>query len=90
MTDKNSVHPYYIKEDVQLFFVNISEISTITSEDINLLSKAEYDERLEKTIHSFCTGCEFFEEDSEEEDYKSFRSQLCLDGSCWRFTKIDL
>lgn len=85
---KNCVSPYYIEEDKTCIYVNFSAISTVEEEEIHVLSKAEYDIRLNELIESKCTYCVHNNEDMKETDLKSYRNNLCLDGNCFLFEEI--
>ncbi len=90
LVSENCVHPYYIEEDIKLFYVNVSKISNITDEEVHILSRSEYEQRLSDLMQSFCVNCVNYEEELDEDNLKGHREKLCLDGSCWGFEKIEL
>jgi hypothetical protein len=46
LVTENCVHPYYIEEDKKRIYINISNMSSISEDEISLLSKSEYEKRL--------------------------------------------
>lgn len=89
LTMDNSIEPYYIREDMKPCYLNVNNISTITEEEVIFLSKEEYDERLKEVINAHCITCANYKCGECEDDLKTYRDKLCLDGSCWDFEEIE-
>lgn len=85
----NCVHPYYIEEDTKLYYVNVSKLSNVTDEEVQILSRVEYEQRLSDLMQNYCVNCVDYQEDMEGDNLKGHRDKLCLDGSCWGFEKIE-
>ncbi len=85
---ENCLPPYYIAEDQTFTYVNFSNVTTVEEKEIHVLSKAEYDARLNSLIETKCTYCVHCEEDMKDTDLKSYRNNLCLDGNCFFFEEI--
>lgn len=87
--DENCREPYFITEETEEKFMNVSTINFFCERDITILTKAEYDEKLKKLIDQKCIHCVNYEDDKEDDEYKleNFRNHLDLNGYCWRFEK---
>lgn len=89
LTMENSIEPYYIREDMKTCYLNVNNISTITEEEVIFLSKEEYDVRLKEVINAHCITCANYKCGDCEDDLKTYRDKLCLDGNCWDFEEIE-
>lgn len=87
--EDNCLAPYFVQEDVTKVYLNVGQINLINEEEVTVLSRKEYDERLKKVIASKCVGCTRYEEDSQGEDLKDHRNNISLDGECSFYEKIE-
>lgn len=88
-SDDKCVAPYFVKEDKKRVFLNISTVLSIEEEDINLLSREEYDERLRKIVNEKCVKCIHYEEHNSGDNLEGHRENISLDGECWGYEKAD-
>jgi len=87
--EENCVFPFLVEEDRKTVYVNCMNVSEIFEEEITLLSRSEYEYKLEKCIQDKCLDCAFYTEDSED-NMRGHRNMLCLDGTCDCFTKKEI
>ena len=85
--DENCCEPYYIAEETEEKYLNISAIDFFCEKEITVLSKDEYDNRLRKVISEKCVHCVHYIDDFPEENLDNHRGNINLDGYCWRFEK---
>lgn len=81
---ENCVAPYYIAEEVKTRYLNVTHIGFFCEEEITVLSREEYNERLKAVIAKKCVNCVNYVDDGRDED---ICGKLCLDGTCWSFEK---
>ncbi|MCL2696129.1 MAG: hypothetical protein FWE69_07375 [Clostridiales bacterium] len=85
--ERNCVFPFLVEEDKKTVYVNFKTVPTIYEEEVTVLSREEYDRRLEKVVLEKCVECVNYKEDSED-NMRGHRDKLCLDGTCYEFEKI--
>ena len=85
----NCVYPYYIESETKEIYLNFSPISIVEEEEIYVLSKEEYDEKLKQCVEEKCVNCVHYKEDLEGDYLAGHRERLSLDGECWAFEEID-
>ncbi len=83
----NCAFPYFIDEDKKRVLVNIATMKSVSEEEVTVLSRLDYDNRLEQIIKEKCVNCVHYEDDAEEDNFKGHRSKLTLDGECWCYEK---
>ncbi len=76
------VYPYLVEEDVRERYVNLSLINSIMEDEVEVLTREEYDERLSELRDEICVNCTDYEEDSEGDNLKGHRNHMNLDGYC--------
>ena len=86
--EDNCVYPFLVEEDVKIGYVNFMRISEIHEEEVTLLSRDEYDLRLEKCVRGKCIECVHYREDCADLLH-GHRNMICLDGTCHGFMKKD-
>lgn len=84
---ENCVHPYYIREEMKIIYINFSQINEIEETEIHVLVKDEYEIKLAKCVEDVCRYCANYEEDSSG-NMKGHRDKINLDGEC--FFKQDI
>lgn len=86
-SEENCCSPYFIENEFEEIYLNISSIHRIHEEEITILSKAEYDTRLRKVVAEKCIYCVNYESEASEDDLKGHRGNISLDGECFYFEK---
>ena len=81
----NCSYPYFIKEDTRQIFVNVANINMISEYEVTVLSRVEYNARLERIINEKCVDCENYGGECELGGVKGFGGRLSLDGECWAY-----
>ncbi len=76
----NCVHPFYIEEEKKLCYLNVSSVSSISEDDVEVLSRSEYENRLRQVINAFCIHCVSYEEDSNSDHLKNFMKGCASTG----------
>ena len=87
--EENCVHPFFTEEDIKTVYVNCMKVSEIFEEEITLLNRNDYEQRLEKCVQSKCFECVNYHEDSDD-NMHGHRNKLCLDGTCTWYRKKDI
>ncbi len=84
----NCSYPYFIKEDTRQIFVNVANINMISEYEVTVLSRAEYNARLERIISEKCVDCENYGGECVLGGTKGLEGgRLSLDGECWSYEK---
>lgn len=83
----NCCFPYFIEEEKKQEFVNIATAKSIREAEVTVLSRSDYDLRLQQVINTKCINCIHYEDDTEEDNFKGHRGKLSLDGECWCYEK---
>lgn len=83
----NCVFPYFILDDVKTVYINVSQIDIISETEGEVLSREEYDCRLDRVVRERCVDCVFYEEATEKELLEGHRNMISLDGECIRYEK---
>lgn len=86
---KNCVYPYFVEDDISVRYINVSLIKSFFEDDVELLSRYEYDERLKELQELICVNCVHYEENLEGDNLEGHRDEMCLDGHCPNFTPIN-
>lgn len=87
LENDNCVYPYCIKEETKKFYLNVAKIDMVCEAEATIISRADYDSRLENLVKTKCTCCVNYEEDSVPDNLGGHRDKLCLDGNCWFYEK---
>lgn len=88
LKEEKCTHPFYIEEEKQLYYLNPSRIETVTEAEVTVLSRKEYNKRLEILMNEVCINCACYEED-QENNFEGVREKMCLDGQCWDFESLE-
>lgn len=83
----NCHYPYFIKEDTKKHYLNVGNIDGVIEEEVTVLSRAEYEARLNEVAKKKCVTCIHYEEDEDGDNLKGHREKLTLDGECWGYEK---
>lgn len=86
-SEENCCSPYFIENEFEETYLNVSLIRLIHEEEITILSKEEYDERLKNVVATKCINCVNYESEALEDDLKGHRGNISLDGECFYFEK---
>lgn len=81
--EDNCVFPYFIAEDTKPVYLNFFQIEEIEEVDIIVLTRTDYEERLEEIIDNVCVGCVYYEEDRDGDNFSGHRNKINLDGMCY-------
>lgn len=84
---QNCKLPYFISEDIKEVYINIAAMEKVTEEDVTVLSRLDYEIRLEQVVKKKCIDCIHYEEDTEGDNLEGHREKLSLDGECWGYEK---
>ena len=84
---ENCAFPYFVEEETKEVYVNISKMQKITEADATVLSRSDYDARLEQVVNKKCIDCVYYKVDTEGDNLKGHRNKINLDGECWQFEK---
>lgn len=87
--DDGCVAPFFIEEDLKTEkqYWNPSNLRVVKAGEVFLLSRHEYEEKLEKVISEKCVHCVNYSEDECKEDFKSHIEHIDLNGECFGFEK---
>lgn len=89
LSTENCVYPYFVEDDISTRYINISLIKSFSEDDVELLSRYEYDERLKELQEIICIHCANYEENPNGDNLEGHRDEMRLDGHCPYFTPID-
>ncbi len=84
---ENCTFPYLISEETKQIYVNVAAIEKINEEDATVLSRSDYDSRLEQAVKNKCTDCIHYQEDLQGDNLRGHRGKISLDGECWGYEK---
>lgn len=84
---ENCTFPYFISEETKEVYVNIATIGKITEAEVTVLSRRDYDVRLEQVVKNKCIDCVHYEEDTVGDNLQGHREKISLDGECWAYEK---
>lgn len=88
-SEDECVAPYFIKEKQEEIYMNIACIREVSLGEIHVLSREEYDIRLEGVVKNKCVHCKSYEEDLCGDNLEGHRNNISLDGECYGFEKND-
>ncbi len=83
LLQKRCVEPYFISEDIENVYVNISNISEFSDFEAVVMENEAYEKMLENVKAKLCKKCEF------NDDCEDRREELCLNGKCDSFCEED-
>lgn len=84
LKEDNCVEPYFIEDDTEIIYLNISDIHQFQEAEIMVLPKAEYNRRLKEVVQRKCTNCAHC---GDDDDLQSCARNISLDGECFLFKK---
>lgn len=87
LNTENCCYPYFIEEEVSKVYRNVSNIGEIREVEATVLSRLDYDVRLEQVVKEKCINCVNYEEGKECDNLRGHREKLTLDGECWGYEK---
>lgn len=78
---RDCIYPYAIEEYLEYIpvCVNFSNHLSFSTDELYILSKEDYDERLTQLIDENCHDCINYE---DGDDIDSHRNHMCLNGFC--------
>jgi hypothetical protein len=80
--DDSCCEPYYIAEDTEEVYLNVSHIQEIRECQIQVLSKEEYRKRLTEIVASKCVHCSNYRDHAGDENLEGHWTNINLDGKC--------
>ncbi len=85
--EEGCVAPFFIEEDLKTEkqYFNPSSIRLIKENEISILRRCEYEEKLKKVIADKCIHCVNYIDDVCEQDFKSHIEHIDLNGECYGF-----
>ncbi|MCC8068280.1 MAG: hypothetical protein LIO71_00705 [Ruminococcus sp.] len=86
---KNCVYPYFVEDDIFVRYVNLSLVKSFFEDDVEIISRLEYDERLEDLQEEICINCKHYFENFDGDNLEGHRDEMRLDGYCPNFTPLD-
>lgn len=91
LVTKDCVYPYLVEEDTMVRYINMSLVKSILEDDVEILSRFEYDERLKDLQEEICIHCMNYSEnlDPDADNLEGHRDEMRLDGFCPNFQPID-
>ena len=89
LIEEGCVAPFFIEEDLKTEkqYWNSSHIRLVKDSEVMILSRQEYNEKLEKVINEKCIHCVHYSDNVCDEDLKSFIEHIDLNGECYGFEK---
>lgn len=87
--EDNCRAPYFISEETEVVYLNVSQIKYIHEVEITVLPKSEYECRLKKVVEEKCVLCSQYDEDSQGDNLIGHRCNINLDGDCPFFEKSE-
>lgn len=90
LSTENCRPPYFIKEDVETVYINLSKMASISEYEVKaILPKEEYKERLKKIVAEKCVHCTSYTEVTDpDENLSGHWHNISLDGVCYGFDPI--
>jgi hypothetical protein len=85
----NCVYPYFVEDDIKVRYINLSLVKSIFEDDVELLSRYEYDERLKDLQEEICVNCKHYYENPDGDNLEGHRDEMRLDGFCPNFEPIN-
>jgi hypothetical protein len=86
-TEEGCRAPYFIENNLDTMYLNVSMIHHVHEETITVLNKEEYDKRLNEVVTRKCVNCANYSEVGCEDSLDGYRENINLDGECWNFAK---
>jgi hypothetical protein len=86
---ENCVYPYFVEDDIKVRYINMSLVKSIFEDEVELLSRYEYDERLKDLQSEICINCKNYYDDPDGDNLDGHRDEMRLDGFCPNFEPIN-
>lgn len=89
---ENCCLPYFIESEYTWVYLNVARIQDVceTEEDVTVLSKEEYTERLQQIVATKCVHCVNYFEDCEGDNLRGHWGNISLDGKCRGYKETDI
>jgi hypothetical protein len=85
----NCVYPYFVEDDIKVRYINMSLVKSIFEDDVELLSRYEYDERLKDLQEEICINCKHYYDNPDGDNLEGHRDEMRLDGFCPNFEPVN-
>ena len=87
----NCCPPYFIESEYKWVYLNVARIQDVceTEDDVTVLSKEEYTERLRQIVATKCVHCVNYFEDCEGDNLQGHWGMISLDGKCRSYKKAE-
>lgn len=82
LKEDDNCYPYFIEENKKAVYINVANILDISEDEVEVLPKKEYNERLEKLVKKMCTECQKQCAYKLDNDLKWCKRYIVLDGKC--------
>ena len=88
---ENCCLPYFIESEYTWVYLNVAQIKDVceTREDIKVLSREKYTERLRQIVESKCINCVNYFEDCEGDNLQGHWGNINLNGECRGYKKME-
>ncbi len=88
-SDEGCIPPFFVEEELKTEkkYWNPSHIRLVSEDEVMILPRCEYEEKLKKVVQEKCIHCMYYSEDLCEEDYKPYIEHIDLNGECYAFEK---
>ena len=85
------VAPYFVESELktEAQYWNVSHIRVVKEEEIILLRKYEYEEKLNKIIQEKCVKCIHYSDDKCKQNDVSIYEQIDLNGKCYLYEELE-
>lgn len=84
---ENCTFPFFIEGEVHDVYLNVATMEKILEKEVSILSRLDYDARLEQIVKTKCVDCIHYQDDSEGDNLKGHRQKISLDGECWGYER---
>ena len=86
---KDCVYPYFVEDDICTRYINLSLVKSFFEDEVEMLSRYEYDERLKDLQEEICVNCKHFFDNPDGDNLEGHRDEMRLDGYCPNFEPIN-
>lgn len=81
----NCVEPYFIAEEKETVYLNVSSLVSVSEFECTVLPKEEYERRLQAVVSEKCVHCQNYVECEDGDNLMNHRDTISLDGKCCMF-----
>ena len=90
--EEECVAPYFIEDNLktETEYWNAASIRNVKEGEITLLTDWEYEERFDEVFRSKCMRCIHYIDGVCEQNEKSIKEQIDLDGECYAYERKEM